>query len=64
MWRCTSCSKDTYESRKGAKVAAKVNHPGERLAAYECLAHPGVWHYGHLRSDVVAGRVGRQVYVN
>lgn len=63
MWRCEDCGKGAYPTRKGARAASKANHPQERMTAYECPSMDGVWHYGHLRADVVAGRVGREVYV-
>lgn len=45
---CPVCGKGTYLSRKDARTAARRNHPGARLHAYECEPGSGRWHYGHL----------------
>jgi hypothetical protein len=42
-----ACGKWAYPSRRQARRAARVLHPGERLRAYACL-RAGSWHFGHL----------------
>jgi len=57
-----SCDKQRYPTRKAAKRVARRRHPGEALRVYPCPAVPGLFHVGHLSRDVIAGRVGRDVY--
>lgn len=56
---CADCGKQTYRSRKAAKRASKIAHPGDVLHPYECT--PGVWHYGHHRWRVPGGTVNAAV---
>jgi hypothetical protein len=47
---CTRCGKRAYVSRKDARRAARINHPGDQgLAAYQCPQLPDYWHYGHAQ---------------
>ncbi|GHE31941.1 hypothetical protein GCM10017673_38380 [Streptosporangium violaceochromogenes] len=47
--RCSGTGKTRYRHRAGARLAARLHHPGERLHAYPCPDCPGFWHYGHPR---------------
>lgn len=50
---CQDCGKKSYSTRKRAKAALKLYHPGEKnLAVYQCGEY---FHYGHLRYSVVKG---------
>ena len=46
---CGACGKQSFGSRKEARLAARQSHPGDQMSAYECRERPGsgVWHYGH-----------------
>lgn len=46
---CRTCRKRTYDRRKRARRAARINHPGDHLRAYRCPRLPGFWHIGHLQ---------------
>lgn len=48
LFSCSQCGgKRTYSDRKTARRAARINHPDDRLAAYECPHREGLWHIGH-----------------
>lgn len=55
---CT-CGKQRYPSRRTAKAAARLRHPGDRLAAYRCGPF---WHVGHLSETVTRGFLARDDY--
>lgn len=55
---CTACGKQGFTSRKNAKNASRVIHPGKQLRAYQCPESEW-WHLGHLPVMVVAGRMER-----
>ena len=65
LGECGYCGKQTYSSRKRAKLAIRQIHPGDStIAAYQCTqalkaGFPGLWHVGHLFTEVVAGEMGR-----
>lgn len=42
--RCRRCGKRRYPTRRDARRAARLAHPGEHLRAYRC---GGYWHIGH-----------------
>lgn len=48
LFGCRTCGKRAYSSRKQARRAARIAHPGDHLRAYQCPHHPGFWHIGHL----------------
>lgn len=70
LFTCGRCGKHAYSSRKAARRAARVverkQRPEDRgkghLSVYPCPHDPEVFHYGHLAVDIVAGKVGREVY--
>lgn len=47
-----ACGKLRYTSRKRARAAARVKHPGMHLAAYRCGPY---WHLGHLPQAAKCG---------
>lgn len=48
LFSCAQCGgKRTYNNRKVARRAARIHHPNDHLAAYECPRSPGLWHIGH-----------------
>lgn len=48
---CDKHGKNKYASRKAARAAARLLHPGDRKTSYPCSAHDGIWHYGALRFE-------------
>ena len=44
---CHTCHKRGYRTRKQARRASRIAHPGHHLATYHCPHRPG-WHIGHL----------------
>lgn len=42
--RCRRCGKRCYPTRREARRAARLAHPGEHMRAYRC---GGYWHLGH-----------------
>lgn len=54
-WVCPYCGKRTYRSRRDAKRAGALAHPGEKgMSGYECTDVPDNvetphFHYGHHR---------------
>lgn len=65
LGECAYCGKQTYSSRKRAKLAIRQHHPGDStIAAYQCTGalkagFAGLWHIGHLFTEVVHGEMGR-----
>lgn len=49
LFGCRTCRKRAYGSRKQARRAARITHPGEHLRAYRCPHRPRFWHIGHLK---------------
>jgi hypothetical protein len=49
-----SCGKLLYDTRKEARKARRVVHPGKTMREYQCGAG---WHLGHLPADVRHGKV-------
>lgn len=57
---CPDTGKRKYGSKKQAKRAARANHPGEHMNAWQCQAC-GHYHLGHLPRTVLQGRVPRSI---
>lgn len=49
---CPTCGKRRYPSRRDARKAARLAHPGDHLRAYLCGAF---WHLGHPRHSGMRG---------
>lgn len=48
-FRCPTCGKLTFPTRKRARRHGRKAHPGERvLNGYRCPVVTGWWHYGHV----------------
>jgi len=48
---CEGCGKQVYKSRREAKHAAEVLHPGQTMRVYACVnstVNPPPWHYTHM----------------
>lgn len=47
---CETCGKQCYMSREEAKQAARVNHPGQVMHAYDCTEPSGTrwWHLSSI----------------
>lgn len=45
LGHCPDCGKTRYATRRRARRAAKVFHPGNAMRAYQC---GDFWHIGHL----------------
>ena len=58
---CAQHQKKGYISKREAKRAARMYHPGEHLNVYQCTTDVGMWHIGHLPSAVVKRGVPREV---
>lgn len=63
---CPACGKKIYPTKKAAKIAARVKHPGDRnLVPYPCRSQspkrptPAPWHFGHLADEVKKGPLSR-----
>jgi len=50
---CPTHGKKWWFSKKEAKKAARINHPGERLSVYRCSERDEYWHLGHLNPLVI-----------
>lgn len=50
---CRGCGKRRYPTRRDARRAARLAHPGEHLRAYPCGMF---WHLGHPRRSGVRDR--------
>ena len=48
---CGVCGKQGYRSRREARRAARVLHPGRRVRAYSCA---GRWHFTSQAAATVA----------
>lgn len=57
---CTTHGKKLWKSRKHARVAMKRLFPGDHMSAYECGAHPGYWHIGHMPKMITQGDYDRR----
>lgn len=54
--KCRECGKLNFASRKDAKTAARVAHPGDNnLRAYPCPRNADYWHYGHTPEWLIRG---------
>lgn len=48
---CAGCGKRVFNSRKEAKTAAAVTHPGATMRVYRCVdsnVTPAPFHYTHM----------------
>ncbi len=60
--RCDRCNKYAYLSKKEAKRAKRILHPGTHLDVYECPHMSGTFHIAHMpyhvRNRGIADRHG------
>lgn len=49
---CPTCGKRRYPTRRDARRAARLAHPGEHMRAYPCGSF---WHLGHPRYSGTRG---------
>ena len=55
--QCPDCGKARWGSRREAKEAAKVLHPGHHLQPYRC---GDFFHFGHPPPAVIRGALDRR----
>jgi hypothetical protein len=51
---CRARRKHTYSSRKQARRAARIAHPGNHLTAYRCPHQDDGWHIGEAHQPSTA----------
>lgn len=58
---CPDHGKRGYHSKKAAKRARRMHHPGQQMDEFPCEFRPGLWHLGHLPDPIKQGDIPRQV---
>jgi predicted RNA-binding Zn-ribbon protein involved in translation (DUF1610 family) len=57
-FKCPTCGKRRYLTRKEARQASRRWHRGDRLSPYRCGQF---WHLGHLPKDIKQLGIDRSV---
>lgn len=59
---CSSCGKQSFDSKSDAKTHSRIVHPGDKFSFYSCAEIPENWHYGHMDGSVKDGRRDRHTF--